>query len=69
MEYHPGDPQPVQLLLLGDALRDRLYPGQAYAPFASFGPAAPLEEGDIFTPERVVTPAAPADAVMITPQG
>jgi hypothetical protein len=54
VEFHPGDPQPVKLRLLGDDLRDRLYPDQAYRPFASFGPAAPLRAGVVFSPERII---------------
>ena len=69
MEYHPGDPEPVQLLLIGDLLRDRLYPDQGHAPFASFGPTAPQARGDVFTPERVVTPDSPIYVVMAQSQG
>ncbi len=58
LEYHPGDPEPVKLRLLGDDLRNRLYPQQAYRAFASFGPARPLGAGAAYAPERVTVPSA-----------
>ena len=61
LEYHPDDElQPVKLYLLGHDVRDRLYPNQTYTIIASFGPAAPLSEGQIYTPERVRLAAAVA---------
>ena len=61
LEYHPDDElQPVKLYLLGHDVRDRLYPNQTYTIIASFGPAAPLSEGQVYTPERVRLAAAVA---------
>ena len=61
LEYHPDDElQPVKLFLLGQDVRDRLYPNQTYTTLASFGPAAPLSEGQVYTPERVRLAAAVA---------
>ena len=54
LEYHPDNPQPVQLLLLGDELRNRLYPDRAYAAFASFNSAEPLVDGQTLVLEAVV---------------
>ncbi len=55
LEYHPGDAaQPVKLALLGDAVRDRLYPGQGYRGYSSFGPADPLTSGETYVPERTM---------------
>lgn len=44
-EYHPGDPEPVKLSLLGDTLRDLLM-GMP-SPFRA---AAPLEKGQVLNP-------------------
>ncbi len=61
LEYHPDDElQPVKLYLLGHDVRDRLYPNQTYTIIASFGPAAPLSEGQVYTPERTRLAAAVA---------
>ena len=61
LEYHPDDElQPVKLYLLGHDVRDRLYPNQTYTIIASFGPAALLSEGQVYTPERVRLAAAVA---------
>ncbi len=61
LEYHPDDElQPVKLYLLGHDVRDRLYPNQTSTSLASFGPAAPLSEGQDYTPERVRLAAAVA---------
>ena len=63
LEYHPDDElQPVKLFLLGQDVRDRLYPNQTSTTLASFGPAAPLSEGEDYTPERVRLAAAVAPA-------
>ena len=63
LEYHPGDPdRPIKLALLGDAVRDRLYPNQAHRNYASFGPADPVAIGNTYTPERVVPPDGSASA-------
>ncbi len=41
-EYHPGAPdQPVKLALLGDAVRDLLYPAETWREFEVFAPAPP----------------------------
>ena len=56
MEYHPGDPLPVKLGLLGRDLRDRQYPGQSYAALTSFGSAPPVTVGQVYVAERVVFP-------------
>ena len=53
MEYHPGDPEPVKLRLLGDDLRNRLYPNQTFAAYASFNAADRLVVGQTYTPERI----------------
>ena len=53
MEYHPGDPQPVKLRLLGTDLRDRLYPDGGYLDLASFNPAPPLAAGQPYVAERI----------------
>ena len=42
LEYHPADTaQPVKLRLLGDDVRDRLYPNQTYRAYDSFGSSIP----------------------------
>ena len=53
MEYHPGDPEPVKLRLLGDDLRNRLYPNESFAAYASFNAAERLPEGQTYVPERI----------------
>ena len=54
LEYHAGDShQPVKLALLGDAVRDRRYPDQAYTTYASFRSADPLVAGQTYTPEAI----------------
>ena len=53
MEYHPGDPEPVKLRLLGDDLRNRLYPNESFAAYASFNAAERLVAGQTYTPERI----------------
>lgn len=53
MEFHPGDPEPVKLRLLGDDLRNRLYPNESFAAYASFNAAARLVEGQTYSPERI----------------
>lgn len=45
-EYHPGDASaPVQLALLGDALRDRRYPDGSWQQIRAFQPAQPDVDG------------------------
>ena len=53
MEYHPGDPEPVKLRLLGDDLRNRIYPNESFAAYASFNAAERLVAGQTYTPERI----------------
>ena len=62
MEYHPGDPLPVKLGLLGNDLRDRRYPNQSYAALASFGSVPPLTEGQVYVAEAAPTPTPTASA-------
>ena len=46
IEHHPENPAaPVQLRLLGDAVRDRLYPDNAWQRVAAFLPAEPVQVG------------------------
>ncbi len=65
MEYHPDTLSTIMLRLLGDDLRDRRYPDQLYATFASFGSVPPLRVGQIYVAE-LVTPS-PEPAVPLTP--
>ena len=53
MEYHPGDPEPVKLRLLGDDLRNRIYPNESFAAYASFNAAERLVAGQTYSPERI----------------
>ena len=53
MEHHPDSPDPVKLRLLGDDLRNILYPDQEYAAFASFNSAEPLTDGQTLALEAV----------------
>ncbi|MCY4114082.1 MAG: hypothetical protein OXG33_09115 [Chloroflexi bacterium] len=57
-EHRPGRNQPVQLRLLGDAVRDRLYPYGIHQVFASFQAVGPLSDGEAYTPESVSGAAA-----------
>ena len=57
-ESRPGRNQPVQLRLLGDALRDRLYPYASHQVFESFQAAGPLSDGEAYAPESVSGGAA-----------
>ncbi|MBM4436148.1 MAG: cytochrome c [Actinobacteria bacterium] len=52
VEFHPGDPAPVKLRLLGDDLRNRHYPNKSYEAFASFKAAPPVAVGASYVPER-----------------
>ena len=61
LEFHPGDTfAPVKLRLLGDDVRDRLYPNQTYTASGSFGPSVPLARGQLYTPERITPPGLTA---------
>ena len=53
VEYHPGDPEPVKLRLLGDDLRNRLYPNESFTAYTSFNAAERLVVGQTYTPERI----------------
>jgi hypothetical protein len=55
VEYHPGDPAPVKLRLLGDDLRDKVYAGEAWRRWQSFSPAVEATVGGPYTIERVMT--------------
>ena len=67
LEYHPADTaQPVKLRLLGDDVRDRLYPNQTYRAYDSFGSSIPLAKGQFYSPERI-TPPGTAGAPVRTP--
>ena len=50
-EHHPGSPEPVQLRLLGDAVRDRIYPFGSHQAFQSFQSAPALRYGQAYAPE------------------
>ena len=50
-EHRPGRQQPVQLRLLGDAVRDRIYPFDSHQVFPSFQSARPLRDGQSYAPE------------------
>ena len=52
LEYHPGNPQPVKLGLLGDDVRDIVYPRDSHQFFRSFAPAQPLTAGQTFRARR-----------------
>ena len=68
LEYHPGDTfQPVKLRLLGDDVRDRLYPNQTYKAYGSFGPSIPLAKGQFYTPERITPPGVARISVTAPP--
>lgn len=68
LEYHPSDTfQPVKLRLLGDDVRDRLYPNQTHTAYASFGPSVPLAKGQIYTPERIPPPGISGVPVALPP--
>lgn len=53
MEFHPGDPEPVKLRLLGDDLRDQNYPDEAWKAFRSFRTSTELRPGNAYEIERV----------------
>lgn len=53
LEYHPGTPRPVKLRLLGDDVRDLVYPDDSHLAFPSFNPAQPLTVGQTFTPHSL----------------
>ena len=52
-EHHPGSSEPVQLRLLGDAVRDRLYPFGSHQVFESFQSAPALRYGQAYAPEGI----------------
>ncbi len=47
MEYHPGDPEPVKLGLLGDTLRNMKYPNESWTQIQAFLSAEILGPGDV----------------------
>ncbi len=53
IEFHPGDPEPVKLRLLGDDLRDAQFPDEAWRRHAAFLASAPLAVDEPYTPARV----------------
>jgi hypothetical protein len=55
-EFHPKNkPQyRVQLTLLGDSMRNALYPNGAWSAFRSFRDAAPISSGSTYEVERVI---------------
>ena len=57
-EHHPGEG--VRLRLLGDDLRNRLYPNDAWRQIAAFNAAAALTDGQTYAVEIVDTVPAPA---------
>lgn len=57
-EYRPGRNQPVQLRLLGDAVRDALYPYSSHQVFDSFQAVEALNDGDAYAPESASGGAA-----------
>ena len=68
LEFHPGDTfAPVKLRLLGDDVRDRLYPSRTYNALASFGASVPLATGQLYTPERIAPPALASPTVAPPP--
>jgi Leucine-rich repeat (LRR) protein len=50
LEFHPSTPQPVKLRLLGDDVRNLIYPDHSFQAFPSFNPAEPLTVGQTFRP-------------------
>ena len=72
LEHHPG--AGVRLRLLGDDLRNRLYPDDTWQRIAAFNAAAPLTDGSDFqvevvdlTPPPAPTPTAGAVTPAATP--
>ena len=51
LEYDPGSAQPVKLRLLGDDVRNIVYPGDSFQAFPSFAPAQPLTAGQTYRPD------------------
>lgn len=52
-EFHQGSPDPVQLRLLGDDLRNLNYPRFSWRTYAAFRPATPLALGQRYAIQRV----------------
>ena len=66
-EYQPskaGTPFEVELRLLGDDLRDRNYPDQAWKAYACFRDAEALPAGQAYAVERIYTGARPVVGVI-----
>ena len=66
MEYHQGSPEPVQLTLLGDHLRDFNYPNDSWKTYAAFNASAAVTPGQLYTIQRVV-PGYNASGQPVTP--
>jgi hypothetical protein len=58
MELHPDSTQSVQLALLGDALRDRRYPGGSWQQMLAFQKQAAIASGELLA---LLGPAAPTE--------
>ncbi len=67
MEHHPGDASPVKLRLLGDDLRNRKYPGDAWRRFRAFNAAAQAAAGQTLTLEVVEYTPPPTAAPTAAP--
>ena len=57
-EHHPGSPEPVQLRLLGDDVRDRTYPFGSHQVLESFQSSQPVYFGQSYAPEGTSVRAA-----------
>ena len=55
-EHHAGSPEPVQLRLLGDAVRDLIYPFGSHQVFESFQSVQSLRYGQAYAPEGNLGP-------------
>ena len=54
LEFHQGSPEPVQLRLLGDDLRNLNYPRDSWRTYAAFRAATPLALGQRYVVQRVM---------------
>ena len=66
LEYHPGSPQPVKLRLLGDDVRNIVYPRDSHQFFRSFAPAQPLTAGQTYRPDGTTERAVLAALYLAT---
>ncbi|MDE2861915.1 MAG: hypothetical protein OXL33_00480, partial [Chloroflexota bacterium] len=53
LEFHPGEPDPVRLQLLGDDLRDAQFAAQSWRNLPAFLASDPLTKDDPYRPARV----------------